>query len=100
MGATQAEAIAERLKGEARRLYGGALIRVSRDAFPEDDGADLYIYAPKKFSDMLLNKLKTAKLQFLKNTQVSGDKVRIFMEDMENMSPELKERLSAELDND
>ena len=58
MGMTQPEAIAERLKQECKRLYGGALIRVSLDSYPNDDGADLYIYAPKKFSDMLLAKLK------------------------------------------
>ena len=96
MGMTQAEAIAERIKQEAKRLYGGALIRVSLEAYPNDDGADVYIYAPKKFADMLLSKLKVAKMQFLKNTKVDKDKVRIFMEDMENMSPELKERLTAE----
>ena len=97
MGMTQAEAIAERLKQEAKRLYGLALIRVSLDAYPNDDGADVYIYAPKKFADMLLTKLKLAKVTFLKNTKVDKDKVRIFMEDMENMSPELKERLTVEL---
>ena len=96
MGATQAEAIAERLRGEAKRLYGPALCRVSLEAYPNDDGADIYIYAPKKYADMLLSKLKLARVQFLKNTKVDQDKVRIFMEDMENMSPELKERLMAE----
>jgi len=100
MGMTQAEAIAERLKQEAKRLYGGALMRVSLEAYPNDDGADIYIYAPKKYSDMLLSKLKAAKMGFLKNTKVDGDKVRIFMEDMENMNPELKERLTAEQGND
>jgi hypothetical protein len=95
MGMTQAEAIAERLKGECKRLYGGALIRVSLDSYPNDDGADLYIYAPRKFSDMLLSKLKIARVQFLKNTKVDGDKVRIFMEDVENMTPELKAKLTA-----
>jgi hypothetical protein len=95
MGMTQAEAIAERLKGEAKRLYGQVLIRVSLDAYPNDDGADVYIYAPRKFSDMLLSKLKIARMTFLKNTKVDGDKLRIFMEDSENMSPELKARLTA-----
>ncbi len=95
MGMTQAEAIAERLKGEAKRLYAGALIRVSLDAYPNDDGADVYIYAPRKFSDMLLTKLKAARITFLKPTKVNGDKLRIFMEDSENMSPELKARLTA-----
>lgn len=97
MAMTQAEAIAERLKQEARRLYGQALIRVSLEAFPNDDGADIYIYAPKKFSDMLLSKLKVAKIQFLKNTKVDASKVRILMEDMENIKPELKAKLEAEL---
>jgi hypothetical protein len=96
MGITQAEAIAERLKQEAKRLYGGALVRVSIDAYPGDDGADLYVYAPRKYSDMLLAKLKTLKIQLLKNTKVSADKLRIFMEDSENMSPQLKEKLMAE----
>jgi hypothetical protein len=96
MGVTQAEAIAERLKAEAKRLYGGALCRVSLEAYPNDDGADLYVYAPRKYSDMLLNKLKAAKMQFLKNTKVDSDKLRIFMEDIENMTPELKQRLMAE----
>lgn len=96
MGVTQAEAIAERLKAEAKRLYGGALCRVSLEAYPNDDGADLYVYAPRKYSDMLLNKLKAAKMQFLKNTKVDADKLRIFMEDIENMTPELKQRLMAE----
>jgi hypothetical protein len=39
--------------------------------------------------------LKAARLQYLKNTKVSIDKLRIFMEDSENMSPELKQRLLA-----
>jgi hypothetical protein len=46
---------------------------------------------------MLLGKLKTARTEFLKGTKVDVDKLRIFMEDMVNMSPELKERLTAEL---
>jgi hypothetical protein len=92
MGMTQAEAIAERLRQEAKRLYGGALIRVSLEAFPNDDGADIYIYA-----DMLLTKLKAAKITFLKNTKVDGSKVRILMEDIENLKPELKAKLMAEL---
>jgi|DewCreStandDraft_4_1066084.scaffolds.fasta_scaffold04675_12 hypothetical protein len=96
MGMTQAEALAERLKQEAKRLYGGALARVSIDAYPNDDGADLYIYAPRKYSDMLLSKLKVLKMQLLKNSKVDGDKLRIFMEDSENMSPQLKEKLMAE----
>lgn len=96
MGATQAEAIAERLKQEAKRLYGGALVRISLEAFPNDDGADIYIYAPRKYSDMLLTKLKVAKLQFLKNTKVDGSKVRILMEDAENMNPDVKAKLLAE----
>jgi len=97
MGATQAEAIAERLKGEAKRLYPGALIRVSLDSYPNDDGADVYIYAPRKFADMLLTKLKAAKMTFLKGTKVSGDKLRIFMEDIESLTPEVKARIEAEL---
>ncbi|HDQ25502.1 MAG TPA: hypothetical protein ENN43_01995 [bacterium] len=96
MGMTQAEALAERLKQEAKRLYAPVLIRVSLEAYPNDDGADIYIYAPKKFSDMLLSKLKIAREQFLKTAKVDKDKLRIFMEDAENMSPELKERLMAE----
>ncbi len=96
MGVTQAEALAERLKAEAKRLYGGALCRVSIDAYPNDDGADLYIYAPRKYSDMLLGKLKALKVQLLKNAKVDPDKLRIFMEDMENMSPELRQRLEQE----
>ena len=44
---------------------------------------------------MLLSKLKIARVQFLKNTKVDGDKVRIFMEDVENMTPELKAKLTA-----
>jgi hypothetical protein len=95
MGATQAEAIAERLKGEAKRLYPGSLVRVTRDAYPNDDGADVYIYAPRKYSDMLLTKLKTAKITFLKNTKVDGGKVKILMEDVENITPELKAKLEA-----
>jgi hypothetical protein len=95
MGATQAEAIAERIRGEAKRLYPGALIRVSLEAFPNDDGADIYIYAPRKYSDMLLSKLKVARVQFLKNTKVDMSKIRIIMEDSENMSPEVKQRLMA-----
>ncbi len=96
MGATQAEAIAERIKQEAKRLYGGALVRISLEAFPNDDGADIYIYAPRKYSDMLLTKLKAAKLQFLKNTKVDGSKLRILMEDAENMNPDVKAKLLAE----
>src|SRR6056297_2179559 len=96
MAMTQAEALAERLRQEAKRLYGGALVRVSLDAYLNDDGADVYIYAPKKFADMLLSKLKASKVQFHKNSKVDPDKLRIFMEDMENMKPELKERLQAE----
>jgi len=93
---TQAEAIAERLRGEAKRLYPGALIRISLEAFPNDDGADIYIYAPRKYSDMLLSKLKVARQQFVKNTKVDMSKLRIIMEDAENMSAELKQRLQAE----
>lgn len=96
MGMTQPEALAERLKQEAKRLYPGVLARVSIEAYPNDDGADLYIYAPRKYSDMLLSKLKALKMQLIKNTKVDADKLRIFMEDLENMSPQLKERLMAE----
>ncbi len=97
MGATQAEAIAERLKGEAKRLYPGALIRVSLEPYPNDDGADVYIYAPRKFADMLLTKLKAAKMSFLKGTKVNSDKLRIFMEDIESLTPEVRARIEAEL---
>ncbi|MCE5300325.1 MAG: hypothetical protein LLG37_05565 [Spirochaetia bacterium] len=96
MGMTQAEAIAERIKGEAKRLYGPILVRVSLDAYPNDDGADIYMYAPRKYSDMLLTKLKAAREQFLKGTKVDRDKLRLFMEDSENMSPELKAKLMAQ----
>jgi len=96
MGMTQPEAIAERLRAEAKRLYPGVLVRVSLEAFPNDDGADIYIYAPRKYSDMLLSRLKTARQQFVKNTKVDVTKLRIIMEDAENMSAELKQRLLAE----
>ena len=96
MGVTQAEALALRIKQEAKRLYGGALVRISLDAYPNDDGADIYIYAPRKYSDMLLSKLKKVKMELLKNSKVDGNKLRILMEDVENLSEEARQRLMAE----
>ena len=95
MAMTQAEAIAERLKQEAKRLYPPSLIRVSLDSYPNDDGADLYVYAPRKYSDMILAKLKAARIAYLKNTKVDISKIKILVEDAENMNPEVKARLMA-----
>ncbi|MEI7640724.1 MAG: hypothetical protein WCJ46_04350 [bacterium] len=95
MAMTQAEAIAERLKQEAKRLYPPSLIRVSLESYPNDDGADLYVYAPRKYSDMLLAKLKVAREAYLKNTRVDMSKIKILVEDIENMSAELKARLTG-----
>ena len=90
---TPVEKVAEDLKKEAKRLCPPAFVKVSADP-AHDREATVYIYAPRKFADMLQDRLKTLRTQLLKTTPNLN--VRIMMDDMENMSPQLKEQYAKE----
>ena len=89
---TPVEKLADELKKEAKRLCPPAFIKIGADS---DREANVYIYAPRKFADMLQTRLQAKRAQLLKATPGSLN-IRILMEDMEKMSPELKEQYAKE----
>jgi hypothetical protein len=89
MPKTAAEQIAEKILAEAKRLCPPALVRVSHEAHG-DHGADIYVYAPRKFCEMINQRLKGTKLEALKGTRQEADKIRIFVDAQETMSEKAK----------
>jgi hypothetical protein len=93
MPKTAAEQIAEKIVAEAKRLCPPAMIRVSHEAYG-DHGADIYIYTPRKFTDMINQRLKGTKMEALKGTRQEADKIRIFVDAQETMSEKAKAAFS------
>lgn len=89
MAKTAAEQVAEKIQAEAKRLCPPALVRISYEAFG-DHGADIYVYAPRKYTDMINQRLKAAKIDALKGTRQEADKIRIFVDAQETMSEKAK----------
>jgi hypothetical protein len=89
MPKTAAEVVSDKIVAEAKRLCPPALIRISQEAFG-DYGADIYIYAPRKFADMLREKLKVTKINAIKGTKQEPDKIRILMDNIETMTEKAK----------
>ncbi len=95
MPKTAAEQVSEKIVAETKRLCPPALVRVSNEAFG-DYGADIYVYAPRKYSDMLRDKLKVAKLNSLKGTRQEADKIRILVDNIETMTEKAKAYFAAQ----
>jgi len=86
---TAAEQLAKKIEGEVRRLSPQAVIRIDYSNY-KDDGADIYVYAPRKVSDMLRGRLKATLDSELR--RIKGVRARLLMEDMENMTAEAKKK--------
>jgi len=88
MPITPAEILAKKMESEVARLAPNAIIRNDFSNY-KDDGVDIYIYAPRKVSDILRARLKP-----IFNTELGkakgGLKAKLLMEDIENMSAEAK----------
>ena len=72
-----------------KRLAPNAVVRVGFEGH-DDDGADIYIYAPRRHADMLAGRAKR-----LRDSLIKGDKfltIRILCEDIENMIEEAKKK--------
>jgi len=95
MPKTAAEQVSEKIVAEAKRLCPPALVRVSNEAFG-DHGADIYIYAPRKYADMLRDKLKVTKINALKGTRQEADKIRILVDNIETMTDKAKAYFAAQ----
>lgn len=89
MTQTAAEQLAKKLETEVKRLAPQAVIRNDYSSY-KDDGVDVYVYAPRKVSDMLRGRLKGTLDTELK--RVKGTRARLLMEDIENMTPEAKKK--------
>jgi hypothetical protein len=87
---TLAEVLAKKMESEVKRLAPQAVIRNDFASY-KDDGVDIYIYAPRKVSDILRGRLKPILAAEL-NRGKGGLKARMIMEDMENMSEEAKKK--------
>lgn len=89
MPQTSAEIIAKKIESETKRLAPQAVVRIDFSNY-KDDGADVYIYAPRKVADMLRGRLKgTLDVELRK---ASGVRARLLMEDIENMTAEAKKK--------
>jgi hypothetical protein len=86
---TAAEVVAKKVEAEVKRLAPQAVVRVDYSSY-QDDGADLYVYAPRKISDMLRDRLKSTLNAALRTTK--GIRVRLLMEDIENMTAEARNK--------
>jgi hypothetical protein len=84
---TAAEQVGKKLEAEVKRLAPNAIIRLDYTNY-KDDGVDVYVYAPRRISDMLRGRLKGTLDQELKRAK--GTRARLLMEDIENMSAEAK----------
>ena len=91
---TPVDKIAEELGKEAKRLCPPAFVKPTSTG--NDREANLYIYAPRKFADMLQTRLQAKRAQLLKAQPGANMNIRILMEDMEKMSPELKAQYEKE----
>ena len=91
---TPAEQIAKKMESEAKRLAPQAVIRIDYSNY-KDDGADIYVYAPRKVADMLRGRLKSA-LE-LELRRIKGVKARLLMEDIENMTVEAKKKYGIQV---
>ncbi len=89
MPQTGAEIVAKKVEAEVKRLAPQAVIRIDYSSY-KDDGADIYIYAPRKITDMLRSRLKTTLDTELRKTK--GIRARLLMEDIENMTVEAKKK--------
>lgn len=83
MTQTAAEQVGKKLETEVKRLAPNAVVRLDYTAYKED-GVDVYVYAPRKISDMLRGRLKSALEVELR--RVKGTRARLLMEDIENMT--------------
>ncbi len=89
MPQTKAEIVSAKIQEEMKRVAPHAKVRVDFEGH-NDDGADIYIYAPRKHTDMLASRAKK-----LRDSMVKGDQfltIRILAEDIENMSEEAKKK--------
>ena len=89
MPQTGAEIVAKKVEAEVKRLAPQAVTRIDYSSY-HDDGADLYIYSPRKISDMLRNRVKTTLDTEMRRTK--NIRIRLLMEDIENMSDEAKKK--------
>jgi hypothetical protein len=89
MPQTAAEILAKKIEAEAKRLAPQAVIRIDYANY-KDDGADIYIYAPRKVADMLRGRLKATMDAELRKSK--GIRARLLMEDIENMTAEAKKK--------
>ena len=94
MPQTPAEQIAKKMESEAKRLAPQAVIRIDYSNY-KDDGADIYVYAPRKVADMLRGRLKSA--MDLELRRIKGVKARLLMEDIENMTVEAKKKYGIQV---
>ncbi len=89
MPQTAAEIVAKKIEAETKRLAPQAVFRADYGNY-HDDGVDIYLYAPRKVSDMLRGRLKglmDGELRRVKNVRA-----RLIMEDIENMTEEAKRK--------
>jgi hypothetical protein len=87
---TPAEILAKEMESEVSRLAPQAVIR-NDFANYKDDGVDIYIYAPRKVSDILRSRLKPIFATEMTKSK-GGLKAKLLVEDIENMSPEAKKK--------
>jgi hypothetical protein len=86
---TVPEIIAKKIESEAKRLAPLAVIRIDYSNY-KNDGVDVYIYSPRKVSDMLRGRLKGTLDAELR--KANGIRARLLMEDIENMTAEAKKK--------
>jgi hypothetical protein len=84
-----AEQLAKKVEAELKRLAPQAVMRCDYSNY-QDDGVDLYVYAPRKIADIMRGKLKAVMDAELR--RVKDLRARLLMEDMENMSAEAKQK--------
>ncbi len=89
MPQTPAEQIAKKMEAEAKRLAPMSVFRIDYTHY-KDDGADIYVYAPRKVADMLRGRLRGIMDAELR--RASGVRMKFLMEDIENMTPEAKKK--------
>lgn len=89
MAQTGAEQLAKKMEAEVKRLAPQAVIRNDFSNY-KDDGVDIYVYAPRRVADLLRGKLKGVMATELR--RVNGIKAQLLMEDIENMTPEAKQK--------
>ena len=88
MGQTKPEMIANKIQSEVKRLAPSVVMRISYEGF-SDDGADVYIYAPRKIADMLLTRAQKLRDSLLGKDRLN---IRIMVDTIENMSEEAKKK--------